>query len=153
MYFIENIDFWHENVLSHITRVEEKSILSLVEYIKSNIDALNLEIKGNIFFRIFEIAEAKNYKILGIEVLIPVDKTFENTCHYVYKPIFKIENSVFSKFNGKPEEIVEAGRKFENYAIKQNKSILTDVYYVIKNIFDDGSCILDMYIGSDRNDL
>ena len=153
MYFIENIDFWHENVLSHITRVEEKSILSLVEYIKSNIDALNLEIKGNIFFRIFEIAEAKNYKILGIEVLIPVDKTFENTCHYVYKPIFKIENSVFSKFNGKPEEIVEAGRKFENYAIKQNKSILTDVYYVIKNIFDDGSCILDMYIGSDRNVL
>lgn len=153
MYFIENIDFWHENVLSYITRIEEKSIFSLVEYIKNNIDALNLEIKGNIFFRIFEIAEAKNSKILGIELLVPVDKPFENTCHYVYKPIFKIENSVFSKFNGKPEEIVETGKKFENYAIKQNKSILTDVYYVIKNIFDDGSCILDMYIGSDRNVL
>lgn len=153
MYFIENIDFWHENVLSYITRIEEKSIFSLVEYIKNNIDALNLEIKGNIFFRIFEIVEAKNSKILGIELLVPVDKSFESTCHYVYKPIFKIENSVFSKFNGKPEEIVEAGRKFENYTIERNKSILTDVYYVIKNIFDDGSCILDMYIGSDRNVL
>lgn len=153
MYFIENIDFWHENVLSHITRIEEKSILSLVEYIKNNIDALNLEIKGDIFFRIFEVTEVKNSKILGIELLAPVDKPFESTCRYVCKPIFKIENSVSSKFNGKSEEIVETGKKFENYAIKQNKSILTDVYYVIKNIFDDGSCILDMYIGSDRNIL
>lgn len=84
MYFVEKQQLWYDNILSYRTRVEETALLSLIKYIETNIDALNLEQKGSIVFVIDERIETGDKTILGVELLVPVNKAFESSNRYVY---------------------------------------------------------------------
>ena len=78
MSFLEHQHIEFENVLSYRTRTDSEKLGALLEFIKKNADALGLAVMGNIVFTIQEIYELKNKRILGLEVLAPVDKAFES---------------------------------------------------------------------------
>ena len=152
MYFVEKQQLWYDNLLSYRTRVEETALLSLIKHIETNIDALSLEQKGSIVFAIDERIETGNKTILGVELLVPVNKTFESSSHYVYKSCFKLENAVMSKFNGKIGELKSFAEKLCDYVKSKNMKKITDVYYLVRNIYDD-DCIIDLYLGISGNIL
>lgn len=152
MYFVEKQQLWYDNLLSYRTRVEETALLLLIKHIETNIDALNLEQKGSVVFAIDERIEAGDKTILGVEMLVPVNKVFESSNRYVYKSCFKLENAVMSKFNGKISELKSFAEKLCDYVKSKNMKKITDVYYLVRNIYDD-DCIIDLYLGTSGNIL
>ncbi len=152
MYIVEKQQLWYDNILSYRTRVEEKDLFRLLNHINTALDALELEQKGDIVFTIDEKVESARTTILGVELLIPVDKAFESNSRYVYKSCFKLENAVMSKFNGKISELNSFAENLFSYVDSSNIKPITDVYYLVRSIFDD-DCVMDLYLGTSGNIL
>lgn len=98
MSFLEQQYLDFENVLSYRTRVDINRLDAILNFAEKNIDALGLRVTGNTLFTVFETVKDKNKCILGIEILIPVDKAFESSEQYVYKPEFRLVNAPFAAF-------------------------------------------------------
>ena len=152
MYIVEKQQLWYDNILSYRTRVEEKDLPRLLNHISTAFDALELEQKGDIVFTIDEKIETDRTTILGVELLIPVDKVFESSSHYVYKSCFKLENAVMSKFNGKICNLNGFTTELCSYVDSSNIKPITDVYDLVRSICDD-DCVIDLYLGTSGNIL
>ena len=152
MYTIKKQQLWYDNILSYRTRVEEKDLPRLLNHISTALDALELEQKDDIVFTIDEKVETDRTTILGVELLIPVDKVFESNSHYVYKSCFKLENAVMSKFNGKISELNSFAENLCSYVDSNNIKPITDMYYLVRSICDD-DCVIDLYLGTSGNIL
>ena len=99
MYIVEKQQLWYDNIMSYRTRVEEKNLSKLLNHVGIALDALELEQKGDIIFTIDEKIETERTTILGVELLIPIDKALDSNSRYVYKYCFRLENDVIGKFN------------------------------------------------------
>ncbi len=84
--------------------------------------------------------------VLGVEVIVPVDKQLESNCHYVFKPHFRLANAVLAKFRGKASELPETRKKLYKYAYEQHYLPNSEVYFSVKQI-DKGEIIADAYPG------
>lgn len=152
MYIVEKQQLWYNNIMSYRTRVEGKDLPQLLNHINTALDALELEQKGDIVFTIDEKVETDRTTILGVELLIPVDKVFESNSRYVYKSCFKLENAVMSKFNGKICKLKGFAAELCSYVDSSNIKPITDVYYLVRSICDD-DCVIDLYLGTSGNIL
>lgn len=94
MSFLEQQYLNFENVLSYRTRVDINRLDAILKFAEENIDALGLRVTGNTLFTVSETVKDKNKCILGVEILIPLDKAFESNEQYVYKPEFRLVNAV-----------------------------------------------------------
>lgn len=152
MYFVEKQQLWYDNILSYRTRVEEPSLLQLIKHIETTLNALSLEQKGSIVFTIDERVETDDTTILGVELLVPVDKPFESSNRYVFKSCFKLENAVMSKYSGKIDGLKTTVKDLCSYVESNNIKTITDVYFLVRNIYDD-ECVIDLYLGTSGNIL
>lgn len=152
MCIIEKQQLWYDNILSYRTRVEETALPGLIKFAESNLDAMDLKMTGNIIFSVNERIEEQDCTILGIELLIPVDKQFKSSSRYVFKPKFRLENAVMCKFSGKSDRLKETGRKLCEYASEKDLRVITDVYCLVKSVSDD-DLVVDMYVGTSGNSL
>lgn len=152
MYIVEKQQLWYDNILSYRTRVEENNLLRLLNHIGTALDALELEQKGDIVFTIDEKFETKRTTILGVELLVPVDRMFESNSHYVYKSCFRLENAIMSKFNDKISELNSFANNLCSYVDSSNIKAITDVYYLVRSICND-DCVIDLYLGTSGNIL
>lgn len=152
MCIIENQQLWFENALSYRTRISENSLPELINFVRSNIDAMDLSITGNIVFTVYEKIKDDDVSILGVEFIIPVDKRFKSSSRYVFKPKFKLENAVLYKYSGKIKALSEAVEALSSYIIQKNLQAITDFYYCVKKITDDTG-IIDIYVGINGNQL
>lgn len=150
MCIIENQQLWFENALSYRTRISENSLPELINFVRSNIDAMDLSITGNIVFTVYEKIKDDDVSILGVEFIIPVDKRFKSNSRYVFKPKFKLENAVLYKYSGKIKNLSEAVEVLSSYIIQKNLQAITDAYYCVKKITDDTG-IIDIYVGINGN--
>lgn len=121
------IDFM--NVLSYRTRVDMDRLENLISYIRQNMDALGLEIMGDIVFTVSEVIESVDKKILGIEILVPVDKAFESREQYVYKPRFRLVNAV-SVCLGGSNDFIKAKDELLQYLDKHHLNAASSVYFM-----------------------
>ncbi len=152
MYIIEKQQLRYDNILSYRTRVEESALLRLLSHISTALDALELEQRGGIVFTIDEKFKTPHTTILGVELLIPVDRKFESSSHYVYKSCFRLENAVMSKFNGNICGLGVFAAELCSYVGSSDFKPITDVYYLVRSISDD-DCIMDLYLGTSGNIL
>lgn len=150
MNVIENQQLWFDAALSYRARVEKNFLGDMISHIEDNISVLGLEITDSIVVTICEEAREPNRTILGVEIIVPVNKQFESNCHYVFKPQFKLENAVLLKFCGKISEFPEMRRKLCEYALVKNYSPLTNVYFSIKRI-SGNDVVAYAYLGIDGN--
>ncbi len=130
MYFLEHQYIEFENVLSYRTRTDAKKLGALLEYIQQNTDALNLEITGNIVFTILEMYKFTNKCILGLEVLIPVNKTFESSERYVYKPKFRLVNAVSARCGNSIGDLISLNESISQYLNENHLKPISNIYYV-----------------------
>ncbi|MGN0609159.1 MAG: hypothetical protein ACI4J6_08125 [Oscillospiraceae bacterium] len=152
MCIIEKQQLWYDNILSYRTRVEETALPGLIKFAEINLDAMDLKMTGNIIFSVNERIEEQDCTILGIELLIPVDKRFKSSSRYVFKPKFRLENAVMCKFSGKSDRLKETGRMLCEYAAEKDLRVITDVYCLVKSVSDD-DLVVDMYVGTSGNSL
>lgn len=152
MNIIKNQQLWFDTALSYRTRVEKNSLGDMIMHICENIPVLDLKITDSVVVSVYEeIAEPKQ-TILGVEIIVPVDRPFESNCHYVFKPHFKLENAVMLKYRGKASEFPETEKKLCEYARERHYSPLTNVYFSIKQI-DGNDVVANAYLGINGNSL
>ncbi len=147
MSFLEHQIIDIENILSYKTRVEAGRLESLLEYSEHCTEALGLAKKGDILFTVSEKISNGQKCILGIEILIPVDKPFESNEHYVYKPRFRLVNAVQSKAGGLCSELTRIDFELSQYLEKNHMNAISDVYYSIHS----GCKMLDAYLSVNEN--
>lgn len=141
-----------KSVLSYRTRVLDSDLRRLVEFISENIDALNLNITGNIIFSVFDTDTDGDLEYLNIEVLVPVNDSFKSNSKYVYKPYFRIENAVKLRHYGKYSGLKNSKTLILNYLEENKLTPITNVYYrIVDNDLSSG--IIDLYIGINSNIL
>lgn len=139
-----------ENVLSYKTRVDMNRLEKLISYIERNTDALGLTISGNIMFTVPEVIELSDRRILGIEILIPVDKAFESREQYIYKPMFRLVKAVSIRF-GDISEFDEVNDKLMRYLKKNHFSAASGVYYIIDCECQELSRVYDALVSVNDN--
>lgn len=149
---IENQHLWFDTALSYRARVEKDSLCDLIRHVRDNIEVLDLKITGSVVVSVYEEFVEPNRTIFGVEIIVPVDKPFESNCHYVFKPHFKLENAVLFKYCGKASGFPEVKKKLCEYALSRHYSVLTNVYFSIKQI-DGGEVVANAYLGVDGNSL
>lgn len=152
MNVIENQQLWFDTALSYRARVEKDSLSVMISHIYDNISVLGLEITDDLVVTVCEEAREPNQTILGVEIIVPVNKPFESNCHYVFKPHFKLENAVLLKYCGKASDFPETRKKLHEYALEKHYSPLTNVYFSIKQISGD-EVVANAYLGVDGNSL
>ena len=152
MEVIANQHLWLENAISYKSRVETNRLLQLIQHIKTNMDALDLKITDDLIFSVTETVSENDNTILGVEFIIPVDKPVTSNCHFVFKPKFRMENAVLTKYCGKISELASVKKALYEYALNNNKTILTDVYYEVKQL-DGDNAVLNAYMGVSGNSL
>ena len=152
MNVIENQQLWFDNALSYRARVEKYSLGDMIRHIYDNIAVLGLEITDSVVVSVFEETKEPKQTILGIEMIVPVNKPFESNCHYVFKPHFKLENAVLYKYCGKASEFPEIKKKLCEYAINKRYSPITDVYFSVKQLNGD-DVVANAYLGINGNSL
>lgn len=152
MTVIKNQHLWLDNVISYRTRIELDKLSQLIDHIRVNVEVLNLNIIGDMVFSITEIINDNDVIILGVEFIVPVNKSVTSNSHFVFKPKFRLENAVMLKYCGKISEILTVKRLLNEYALDHNISVLTDVYYELKQLTGDNT-VLNAYMGLCGNSL
>ncbi|MBQ7783102.1 MAG: hypothetical protein IJ368_03955 [Oscillospiraceae bacterium] len=138
------------NLLSYRTRVEAFRLADLIRFVSENIDAMDFVQSGDIVFSILEEINEPNNSILDVELLIPVDRQFKSNVHYVFKPVFKLENAVMLKYCGKFSEVTSAAGVLLEYLMKNHMQMITKVYYVVRTLQDDTG-VVDIMAGVNGN--
>lgn len=131
MCFLEHQYIEFENVLSYRTRTDSEKLGALLEFIKQNTDALNLEITGNIVFTIPEMYKFTNKCILGLEVLIPVNKALESSERYVYKPIFRLVNAVSARCGNSIGDLISLNESISWYLSENHLKPISNIFYIV----------------------
>lgn len=152
MNVIENQQLWFDTALSYRARVEKDSLADMIRYVCDNVSVLELEITDNVVVSVCEEAKESKQTIIGVEIIIPVNKPFESNCHYVCKPNFRLENALLLKYCGKVSEFLEIRKRLCEYALDKHYSPLTDVYFSIKQM-NGNEVVADAYMGIDGNKL
>lgn len=147
---IENQQLWFDTALSYRARVEKDALADMIRHICDNVSALDLKITDSVVVSVYEEITEPKQTILGIEIIVPVDRPFESNCHYVFKPRFKLENAVLLKYCGKASEFPKMKRALREYAIDRHYSPLTDVYFSIKQI-NGSDVVANAYMGINGN--
>ncbi|MCM1062599.1 MAG: hypothetical protein NC452_20315 [Eubacterium sp.] len=150
MRVIENQQLWLDNVLSYRARVEKDSLAGMIRHICDSISVLDMKITDDVVVSVDEEINESNRTILGVEIIVPVDRPFESNCHYVFKPHFKLENAVLLKYCGKASELPKTRDELCEYAASRHYSPLTNVYFSIKQI-NESDVVADAYMGINGN--
>lgn len=153
MQFLEGQFYTAKNLLSYRTRVESGKLNSLLCYMKSNLDALDLKVNGKIILSISEKIVEKSKQIYGVEILIPVDKEFESTGQCIYKPTFKLVNAISYRFYGSFNGFAEAESRLFNYIKSHNMNAVTGLYYILQSKETDQNDVQywDTYVAVNEN--
>ena len=147
---IENQHLWLDTALSYRARVEKNSLCDLIRHIRDNIEVLDLKITGSVVVSVCEEFAEPAQTIIGVEIIVPVDRPFESNCHYVFKPHFKLENAVLFKYRGKASEFPDIKKGLYEYVLSRHYSVLTNVYFSIKQI-DGDEVLANAYLGVNGN--
>lgn len=131
----------YDYVLSYQTKVDDKMIPNMLSSIRKNISVIDLEICGNI------ILTKRNGTT---EFLIPVDRRFEGSQHYVFKPGFKLVNAVRQRYYGSFDNI-DTGLKELNSYISEHSLTPITLPYIMEIDSDNG--VYDIFIGMSENVL
>lgn len=141
-----------KNVLSYLTRVGCKSLGDLICHIYRSVDVLDLKAKGKIMFSIIGTHSIPEDTAMDIEVLVPVDRAFESTSKYVYKPEFKLENALCIKHYGNYSDLMKTHKMLNDYLSEKELKAITNTYFIIdKNLKNDS--IVSLYVGISGNIL
>ncbi len=153
MEFLEGQFYTAKNLLSYRTRVESSELNNLLCYVKNSLDVLDLKVNGKIILSFSEKIIEKNKQIYGVEILIPVNKEFESTGQYVFKPIFKLVNAISYRFYGNCSGFAEAEAKLYGYIKAHNMDAVTGLYYILqsKEIVNSGAQYWDTYVAINEN--
>lgn len=153
MIFLEQQYISFENVLSYRTRTDISRLDELLIFTKNNADALDLELTGNILFTVYERIKENDKYILGVEILMPVNKHFDSFGQYVCKQRFRLVNAVSARFCGFVSDIEEMSTSLSEYLKSNDLRAISNVYYVAADDYgiSPRRFILDAYVSVDGN--
>lgn len=152
MEVVENQFLSVKNVLSYLTRVGCKSLGDLIEHIHRSSDVLDLKISGKVMFSVKETHSIPDDMAMDIEMLIPVDRAFNSTSRYIYKPEFRLVNAVCIRHYGSYTELLKTQKELSEYLYGRGLKAITNTYYVVdRNMFEDS--VVSLYVGINGNIL
>lgn len=152
MEIITNQHLWIDYAISYKSRIELNNLTKLIDFISESMDASGLEITDDLIFCVDEMVSENETNIIGVEFIIPVNRQIPSNCHYFFKPIFRLDNAIFTRYSGKLNGIGNVKKFLHEYAVNNNKTILTGVYFRIKQL-DGDNAVLEAFMGVSGNTL
>lgn len=152
MEIIANQHLWIDYAMSYKSRIELNNLTKLVDFIRESMDASGLNITDELIFCVDEMVSENETNIIGLEFIIPVDRQMPSDCQYFFKPIFRLDNAIFTKYIGKLNGIEAVKKAMREYAVNHNETILTGVYFRIKQL-DGDNAVLEAFMGVSGNAL
>lgn len=139
--------------IKHAVYIREKvksqdintEINEVINFLKTN----QLNKTGAIASATLGIEQKASGNLIELEIICPVDANFKTQGKYQYIHDFTIENSLYIRYEGLPNQLPNVYEELLNY-IKQNElTPATPVYTLtIKEpTLDSAGCIIDIYIG------
>ncbi|MCM1525046.1 MAG: hypothetical protein NC120_11375 [Ruminococcus sp.] len=143
------------NVLSYRARVDVNRLKDILRFAEKNVDALGFTVTENLLFTVTETFCEKNKCIADIEILIPVNKAFESSEQYIYKPVFKLVNAVSVRHYGLYSEIGSVRSSLEQFLLKKSLKPVSSIYYKVIRNSEEQPCdsVLDAFISVNANQL
>lgn len=138
---IEHQMLKYDNVASVHIEADDKMIPYIVSSIPQNISAVDLRVCGNIII---------SRHGSDTELLIPVDRAFECTKHYAFKPRFKLVNALRSRCYGGLGGIGTVVDELRGYITERLLCPVTEPFIEVK---DAENGVYDVYIGISENVL
>lgn len=133
------------NILIYRTGVLREKLPYLLSFAEANIDAMDLNISGNMIFSVSDNNEDKQGHMIRVEIMIPVDRCFTSE-RYIFKPVFTLDNALSLTYSGSFSRLPEAENSLAEYMRNNKLSARTAVYYVVKRIVRDCG-IIDVMVG------
>lgn len=152
MEVIENQYISVKNVLSYLTRVGSKSLGDLICHIHRSAEVLDLNVEGKIMFSVISTHSIPEDTVMDIEALVPVDRAFESTSKYVYKPEFKLENALSIRHYGSYADLLRTHKQLNDYLAEKGLKAITNTYFIIERNLDNDN-IVSLYVGISGNIL
>ncbi len=150
MQILEHQSLFLYNVISYKTFLPVSKIPEITEHLHRNINALGVELTGNIMLKKIDDDTGRNF-----EILVPVSEAVKSRQEYSYKPIFKLLHAVTVRHEGNYLNIAQTEQKLMDYIEKKSYQKATVPYYSIVRLDTDNtnSCIVDIYVGVNYNVL
>ncbi len=150
-------EFKLENVLSLRKKMTQEEIKNEMGKIGKFLQDNGIKKAGPIVTVTFDIEENCGQALMDMELLVPIDKKFDFSAEYIFKPFFYIFDAVYARHEGNPATLQNTYNEILAY-IQQNKlQQITAGYNVqVKDFLPgmtDDEMVIDVYIGVSRNVL
>lgn len=153
MYIQKNQLLEYFNVLSFRTRIKSSDICGMVQHIKRNTDVLGLSISGEILVTADSALPVTDGGELDVEFLVPVDKPFEDTPYFSFKPVLRLNNCMKLRYDGGLFGARETSVRMRSLIDRSDYTPVTGFYYALVRTCENHEInnITDIYVGVCRS--
>ncbi len=143
------------NILSYLIRIKYSDIYETTERLQKAAEALDLKVCGRIMTTVKSKTLTQSGSLSDIEFLVPVDRPFDSTVNYKYKPMFKLINAVRMRYEGDICGISESQFLLAKYLNENDLEPVTGHYFSYIQALRESprSSIVDIYVGINSNIL
>ena len=150
----ENQELRIKNLLSFRDTIAQSEMQSTITAIEKFITEKSLKAVGPKITTTYSISQAMT-PTMDLEILIPINRSFESTEKYKFKPELKITNALKSVHKENPQEFNNSVMEIQKY-IQDNKLMpITSLYTVtineVKNSNDMDKFHAELFISINPN--
>lgn len=152
MYKIETAK---ELKMSHVFSVSKKLTMAQfqreIQTIGQFFHANGIQKKGPVVTVTHGIEHVDGEQIMNMEILVPMDGSFDLPSPYVFKPHFHLVNALYVRHQGHPSKLQEAYEKLGNYISENKLQPITPAYAVTveepQSMDHANDAVIDLYVG------
>ena len=140
------------NLLYYKCETQKEKIGDIIEYIDTHIDNIGLKKVGNM---ITSFEDNEKSASINLDILVPVDSSFEGNEHFSSLPQFKLIHAVKIRHEGSLNNLSETQEILKKYLESHSYEAITKYYNVIVRHNSDvlANSIIDIYVGINPNIL
>lgn len=153
MKILENQELILSNLISFRKKMSQEEIqvemMAIDKYLKEN----DTKVNGHVITTSHSYEEVNGEIITDTEILIPIDKAFNNGDKYIFKKKFKLKNALSHRFEGEPHKLQSSVIELINYMAANKLQQITSIYCVQIGVTKESQLISDVYVGVSENIL
>ena len=150
MQILNNQSIIVQNLLYYKCVTHKKDIWDIIDHINKHIETIGLHKTGQTITSIEDIEQSD---CINLEVLTPIDSSFEEKSSFSFLPQFKLLYAVKIRHEGNIGNLTTSQKILEEYLEAHSYEAITKYYNVIVRHDSDimANSIIDIYVGINPN--
>lgn len=141
-----------QNLLYYKCETPKEKIGDIIKHVDMHIDTIGLKKMGKM---ITSMEETEGAASVNLDILIPVDSSFEENEHFLLLPQFKLLHAVKIRHEGTINNLSKTQEILKKYLESHSYEAITKYYNVIIRHDSEilANSIIDIYVGINPNVL